>query len=126
MSLPNLNFHPEATKHDAKGGEIMSIDAMKTILDAEQEARDAQQKAAAVARQLLQDAETRGKALLISTWEAAEQEVAKLMEEAELLGTQRREEILLHAENQCAVLRAHGENMLDGAAEQIAERIVRD
>ena len=49
-----------------------------------------------------------------------------MMRNAEAKAAENAEEIMHHAENQCAVLRAHAESRLDAAANSIVERIVID
>ena len=48
----------------------------------------------------------------------------ELKKEAEAQGAKNGEEIMRHADNQCAVLRAHAESRLDAASARIVERIV--
>ena len=47
-----------------------------------------------------------------------------MMAEADAKAAANQEEIMHHAENQCAVLRAHAESRLDEASACIVERIV--
>ena len=49
-----------------------------------------------------------------------------MMQAAEAKAAENAEEIKHHAENQCAVLRAHAESRLEAAADSIVERIVID
>ena len=50
----------------------------------------------------------------------------EMMRNAEAKAAVNAEEIMHHAENQCAVLRARAETRLDAAADSIVERIVID
>ena len=102
----------------------MSLDTMKKVLDAEGAARKASQDAAAQAGQIIQDAETAGRARLSSAEAEARTAVKAMMAEAEMKASGEREEILRHGENQCAVLRARAESKLSEATALILERIV--
>lgn len=102
----------------------MSLNAIKNILDAERSTQEAYLNATAAARQMIDHAEAAGKALLAHTQEKALQEAKRLLAEAEAQGEASSAEILLHAENQCAVLRAHGDRKLPEAVNLIVERIV--
>lgn len=103
----------------------MSLDAMKTVLDAERSAREAYQEASAASRQLIQDAETKGKVYSLHVQADAAREAKRILQEAEEQGKKNQGEILAHAENQCAVLRAHAEAKLPEAVNLIIERIVK-
>lgn len=102
----------------------MSLDAIKKITEAEAQAKTDLQEANVASKQLLADAESRGKALQQQRQMDAQAKVREMMQNAEAQGTARTEEILHHAENQCAVLRTRGEGRLAQAADRIVERIV--
>lgn len=102
----------------------MSLEAMKNVLEAEQAAKNAYQNASAEAKQLILEAEAAGKALLSRRQAEAREQERSMMEDAELQGGKRAEGTILHAENQCAVLRAHAEQKLPEAITLIVERIV--
>ena len=89
----------------------MTLDAMNKVVAAEAEAKTSMQEASAASKQLISDADAKGRAYQAGK----EAEAAK-----------NAEEIMHHAENQCAVLRAHAESRLDAAADRIVERIVID
>ena len=103
----------------------MSLDAMKTVLDAERSAREAYQEASVLARQMILDAETQGKAHILQVQADTAREAKRILQEAEEQGKKNQGEILAHAENQCAVLRAHAEAKLPEAVNLIIERIVK-
>ena len=113
------NFQPER-----KGGETMSLDAIRKIAEAEASAKQALQEATSASRQLIADAETNGRNAKLSREAQANADVKQLMQEAEATAATNTEEILHHAENQCAVLRARAESRLSEAADRIVERIV--
>lgn len=102
----------------------MSLDAMKKVADAEAAAKQSLQAATAQAKQLIADAEAQGRRLQAARRSEAEAENLRLMRQAEETGEKKRESILQHAENQCAVLRARAESHLDEASGRIVERIV--
>jgi len=102
----------------------MSLDTMKQVAEAEAAAKQTQQQAAAEARQMIQEAEARGRQLQAEKQAQAAAEVRRMMQEAEETGARETEEAMRHAENQCAVIRAHGESRLDAASDRIIERIV--
>ena len=102
----------------------MSLDAIKKIAEAEAQAKTDLQEAAAASKQLLADAENRGKRLQQQRQIDAQAKAKEMMQNAEAQGAVRTQEILHHAENQCAVLRTRGEGRLSQAADRIVERIV--
>ena len=102
----------------------MSLDAMKKVAAAEGAAKQSLLEAQAKAKQLISDAEAQGKALYERRTLEAEAEAKRLMTEAEKVAADNAADIMHHAENQCAVLTAHGEGKLDAAADRIVERIV--
>lgn len=102
----------------------MSLDAIKKIAEAEASAKQAMQEASAASKQLIADAEADGRNLKRTKAAQADADVKQLMQEAEATAAKNTEEILRHAENQCAVLRARAEGRLSEAADRIVERIV--
>lgn len=102
----------------------MSLDAIKKIAEAEAQAKNDLQEANGAAKQQVSDAEARGRSLQQERQKEAQAKVKQLMLDAEAQGAKRTEEILHHAENQCAVLRTRGEGRLSQAADRIVERIV--
>lgn len=102
----------------------MSLDAIKKIAEAEAQAKSDLQGAATASKQHIADAEARGKALQQQRQADALEKVREMMENAEALGQEHTQEILHHAENQCAVLRTRAEGRLSQAADRIVERIV--
>ena len=102
----------------------MSLDAMKKVAEAESSAKQAMQEAQAKAKQRIADAESQGKAHYEARLLEAENAAKLLMTEAEKTSADNAADIMHHAENQCAVLRAHGEGCLEKAADRVVERIV--
>lgn len=102
----------------------MSLDAMKKVVDAEDSARQSLQNATAEAKQIVADAEAKGRAYRESRQAEADAGVRAMMQDAEAKAADNGQEIMHHAENQCAVLRAHAESRLEQAADRIVERIV--
>lgn len=104
----------------------MSLDAMKKVLDAEQSARQSYMEASAASKQLIADAEIAGKQRLADAQAEADSVVKGMLLDAEATAAKNADEIMHHAENQCAVLRAHAESKLCEAVNRIVERIVID
>ena len=102
----------------------MSLDAMKKVVDAENSARISMQEASAASKQMIADAENKGRAYQAERQAAATAAVRQMMQDAEAKAAEHGTEIMRHAENQCAVLQAHAESRLDQAADRIVERIV--
>lgn len=102
----------------------MSLDAMKKVAEAEASAKQALLDANNRAKQAAADAETAGRAAYDAKMAQADADVAALMRSAEETAKKNAEEIMQHAENQCAVLRVHAESRLSEAADRIVERIV--
>ena len=102
----------------------MSLDAMKQVAEAEAEAKQALSEASARSKQQIADAEAQGRAAYDARMAEAAAQVQAIMAEAEKTAADNNDKILHHAENQCAVLRAHAEGRLDEASGRIVERIV--
>lgn len=113
-------------KFISKGGEIMTLDAMKQVVAAEADAKSSFQEASKLSKELIAEAEAKGRAYQQERQAAAAAEVKAMLLEAENQAAKNGEEIMHHAENQCAVIRAHAESRLDAAANRIVERIVID
>lgn len=109
-----------------KGGEIMTLDAMTQVINAEEAAKSSMQAAAAGAKQRIAEADAKGRAYQAEKEAQAAREIKAMMDSAEARAAENAEEIMRHAENQCAVLRAHAEARLEAAADSIMERIVID
>lgn len=104
----------------------MTLDAMNKVVAAEAKAKTSMQEASAASKQLISDADAKGRAYQAGKEAEAAGAVKKMMQAAEAEAAKNAEEIMHHAENQCAVLRAHAESRLDAAADRIVERIVID
>ena len=73
---------------------------------------------------MIADAEAAGRAAYDQRQAQADAEVKRLMHNAEETAAKNAEEVMHHAENQCAVIRARAESRLDEASGRIVERIV--
>ena len=102
----------------------MSLDAMKKVAEAESAAKSAMQEASAASKQLIADAEAKGRASYEAKMAETAEAVKQMMLDAEAQAAKNAEGTMHHAENQCAVLRAHAEGRLDEASGRIVERIV--
>ena len=115
-----------AHRNHWKGGETMTLDAMTQVTQAEAQAKSSMQDASTASKQIIADADAKGKAYQAEKEAQAAAAVKEMMRNAEARAAENAEEIMHHAENQCAVLRAHAESRLDAAANSIVERIVID
>lgn len=104
----------------------MTLEAMKQVVAAEADAKASYQEAAKASKEMIAEAETKGKAYQAERRADSAVEVKKMLLDAEAEAAKNGEEIMHHAENQCAVIRAHAESRMDAAAERIVERIVID
>ncbi len=102
----------------------MSLDAMKKVADAEAAARQSLHEATASAKAMIAEAEHAGRNAYEQRMAEAEAQARQMMLAAEETAAKNAEEITHHAENQCAVLRAHAEGRLNEASGLIVERIV--
>ena len=102
----------------------MSMDAIKSISEAETEARQAKTRAQQAAEQIVADAEKAGKESLTSMNARAESEIATLIRKADLEAEEHAKELASTTANRQATLRARAESRLDKAAQLIIERIV--
>ncbi len=102
----------------------MSLDAMKQVAEAEAQSRQTLQDASLQAKQILSEAEARGKASYEAVMAQTGQEISVITEQAAAQAEKNADEILHHAENQCAVVEAHALSRMDQAAQRIVERIV--
>ena len=97
-----------------KGGESMSLEAMKQVTEAEEANRARRVEAQAEAKRLVAEAERAGKARLA---EARAQAEAKAAEHAS--------EVMAQTRKSCDALRAQAEARLADAAESIVRRVVK-
>lgn len=101
----------------------MSLDAIKTIKDAEGEALIIKDEAAAEARRLILDADSKGRSAAEEAKRLANQQVNALFGEADARGKQAALDLAQTTENKKAAVRARGEGRLDEAASLIISSI---
>lgn len=101
----------------------MSLDAIKTIKDAEAEALRIKDEAAANARKLILDADAKGRADTEEAKRLAERQASNSLNDADARGKQAALELAQTTENKKATIRARGEGRLDAAASLIISRI---
>jgi len=102
----------------------MSMDAIKIIAEAEEEARQAHLHAREKAARSVADAEKAGEEAVAATLARAELEIAGLKRLSDQKATERAVELASTTANRQATLRARAEGRLEKAAALIVERIV--
>ena len=102
----------------------MSMQAMKAILQAEQETREQKIEAQNRAAQLVQRARGEGEAALARARQEGAFQEKELLERAEQQGTAERAKIAAETEVQVQTLRQEGEKHLRKAVELVKERVV--
>jgi len=107
-----------------KGGETMSLEAIREIQRVEEAMDASRAEARAQAQKILSDAEREGRALLEQGKEDAAKKAAAEMTAAEGKAAKRREEILAAAGEDCASLSAGADAFMAQAVKMIVERVV--
>ena len=102
----------------------MSLEALKTISQAEQDAKDAVSKAQSAANTQVNSEIARGEASLKAESEKARQEVQHLINAAAQKATESAVRLNEQTANRCAAITAHAEVKMDEAVHLIVERIV--
>ena len=102
----------------------MSLEAIKSISAAEDEARQAKLRAQQNAREAIEEAEKAGREAIASMKIRAESEIAHLKRAADQKAAEQAVELASTTANRQATLRARAEGRLDRAAQLIVERIV--
>jgi len=102
----------------------MSLDAIKSIGEAEDNARRAKQDAVLSAKRTAEEAERQGRETVAATIVRAEAEVKHLKTASDQKAAESARELLSTTANKRAALRAKAESRLDAAAGIIVERIV--
>ena len=105
-----------------KGGESMSLEAMKQVTEAEEANRARRVEAQAEAKRLVAEAERAGKARLAEARAQAEAQARELMRQAE---AEHASEVMAQTRKSCDALRAQAEARLADAAESIVRRVVK-
>ena len=103
----------------------MSIEAIKLICAAEEEARRDKIEARLKAVEMIEDTERTCKETVSSTLKRAESELAHLIRAADHKATEHAVELASKTANRQAALRARAERRLGDAARLIIERIVK-
>jgi len=102
----------------------VSMEAIKSISAAEEEARQAKILAQQKALESIQETEKAGKESIASMIARAESEVAQLKRTADQQAAEQAVELASTTANRQATLRARAEGRIDKAAQLIVERIV--
>jgi vacuolar-type H+-ATPase subunit H len=102
----------------------MSLEAVKQVTAAEEQARLSKLAAQQDARKLIADAEKAGRSALEQAKAEANETVASMLAQAEQRAGVRTSEIIHQAEGSCDQLRAQAQARLEQAASLIVERVV--
>ena len=103
----------------------VSLEAIKSISEAEEDARQAKIRAQQKARESAEDVEKTGKEAVASSITRAESEIANLKRVADQKASEQAVELASTTANKQATLRARAESRFDRAAQLIVERIVK-
>lgn len=110
---------------EAKGvNRNMSLDAIKTVGQAEENARRIRQDAIAAAKRAIAEAEAAGEESIKAAEKRAEEELRELRRKSDEKATEDAGELARSTENKKAALRVKAEAKLDSAAMLVVERIV--
>ena len=102
----------------------MSLEAIKTIGEAEEKAKRIKQQAVNDAKKAAADAEAAGRTAVEAAVKKAEDELRELVRKADEKATADAAELAGSVENKKAAMRVHAEARLDQAASLVVERIV--
>ena len=102
----------------------MSLEAIKTITEAEEAARRLKAEAAAEAKRMIGEAKAAGQEALDAAEKKANEELRELRAKADEKATADAKELAAGTENKKAAMRVKAESRLDKAAQLIVERIV--
>ena len=103
----------------------MSVLAIKTIIEAEDEARQAKSEMQEKADFAVMETDKAGREAVAATLARAEDEVAHLLSITDRKATDEARVLASNTANRQAAQRARAERLLDSAAELIVERIVK-
>jgi len=103
----------------------MSLEAIKTIQDAEKRAGEEIAYAKAAAEAMISDAEKKAAEKISDAAAQGAAESKALMEETEKRAAENAKEMSQNTENKCAALRAHAAEKMNTAAELIVRRVVK-
>ncbi len=102
----------------------MSLEAIKTISEAEEKAKKARAEAAAASKKAISDAEAAGIRAVAKARAKAEEELRELVKKADEKAKAQALELAASTENRMASMRVRAEGNLNKAAELVVERIV--
>lgn len=108
-----------------KGGDKMSMDAIKLVAESEEKARQVRSAAQAQAQALVDQAAKDGQARLDQARKEAQARARELLAQVEDQGEETTREALAEYEKDCEALKAKAAQRLDKAAELIVGRVVR-
>lgn len=102
----------------------MSLEAVKKVAQAEEDAKVRKAQSVADARKLVADAEKAGGQAVAAARAKAREENASLMEQAEKRAAAHLNEVIRKTEGTCDQLRAEAQGRLEKAASLIVRRVV--
>ncbi|MBQ3072038.1 MAG: hypothetical protein IJD20_01955 [Oscillospiraceae bacterium] len=102
----------------------MSLDAIKEIAAAEEQAKRALAEAQQGAKSAVNDAEKAAAAALTAARAKADEEVRNLIKAAEVRAAEKAKELSESTDNKCAAIRARAESRFEAAASLIAGKVV--
>lgn len=111
-------------KMEEKGGEEMSLEAIKQVTETEQQGQQRKAEAAAAAKKAVADAERAGQAALEEARTQAEAQVSAFMKEAEERASKHTQQVLAETGKSCDALRKAAEGRMKQAAALIVGRVV--
>ena len=109
-----------------KGGECMSLEAIKQVTEAEPANKQRKAEAQAEAKRTVAEAERAGKARLAEARAQAEAQVREFMRSAEETAAKHAAEVNAQTQKACDALRSKAEGRLADAAESIVRRVVKN
>ena len=112
------------TAFSGEEGLQVSLDALKSITQAEESARKAKATAIQEARAAVDEAERAGLDLITKARRQAEEEAAQLIKEAEQKASKEMEDLARMTVNKKAIMRSKIEKQLDQASDYVVGRIV--
>ena len=102
----------------------MSLEAIRNIQAAEEQAKREKADAQAAAQRAVAAAEKAAEEAMKAALQRAETELAALMKATEAKAEENAGELSQNTANKCAAIRAHAEKNLDAAAQYIVRRVV--
>ncbi|MGI6029489.1 MAG: hypothetical protein ACOX81_08765 [Candidatus Heteroscillospira sp.] len=102
----------------------MSLEAIKTISEAEEQAKNIRAQAAAEAKRIAGEAESAGRAAVEAAEKKAAEELAGLTQKADEKAVASAKTLAAENDRQKAGLRSRAEKRMDDAVSLIVERIV--